>query len=56
MKVDNVEVMKLLLENGADVNARGSDGKTALMHHITTLERAKLLLERGADANARDNG
>jgi ankyrin repeat protein len=54
MIVENAEVAKLLLERGADVNARDlDDGKTALML-VKNTEVAKLLLERGADVNARD--
>ena len=53
--LDNMEVMKLLLENGADVNARDKDERTALMF-AKNAEMAKLLLENGADANAKDAG
>ena len=57
-----VEVVKLLLEYGADVNDRGEDGNTPL-HRATKLHKAtkqcyleivKLLLEYGADVNARN--
>jgi len=52
-----LEVAKLLLERGADVNARDMDGKTAL--HFTAAEgrsadTVRLLLEHGADVNAVD--
>lgn len=54
----NPACVKLLIDKGADVNARNSDGYTALMsavYHELDLRVAKLLLERGADVNARTN-
>ena len=30
-EIGQIEVVKLLIENGADVNARSNDGETALM-------------------------
>lgn len=50
------ETVQLLIENGANVNAREIDGKTALMmaaSHGHT-ETAKLLIENGADINTKD--
>lgn len=48
--------VKLLLENGADVNARGWYYKTPL--HLASslgyLEVSRLLIEHGADINAQD--
>jgi cytohesin len=49
-------IAKLLIDKGADINARGADGITPLMmacqfgdHHIV-----KLLLEKGVDIKAKD--
>jgi ankyrin repeat protein len=60
----NVEAAKLLLERGADVNARALvdeaavGGQTPLFHAVTQfgdwgLPVAQLLLERGADLSLR---
>jgi len=48
----DAEVVKLLLESGADVDAKGSDGYTALMvvAGVGETEVAKLLIESGAKA------
>ena len=53
----HTEVVGLLLEHGADINARSRDGGTAL-HTAAFLGRAetvKLLLDKGADATLRSN-
>jgi ankyrin repeat protein len=53
----HTEVVALLLEHGADVNARSKDGGTAL-HAAAFLGRAetvKLLLDKGADSSLRSN-
>jgi hypothetical protein len=57
--VDNVRVAALLLEHGADPNARNDDGWTPL-HFACWLDArdktmVEVLLRHGADVNARDN-
>jgi ankyrin repeat protein len=52
------DVAELLLARGADVNAKGNNGSTAL-HSVARCcccepEMAELLLGKGADVNARD--
>ena len=60
----NVAAAKLLLDRGADVNARatvdeaGNGGQTAIFHAVTQfdddgLPATQLLLERGADLGLR---
>jgi ankyrin repeat protein len=52
----HIEVVRTLLENGADPNLRGGlNNWYPLMHavHKNQLESAQALLERGADVNAR---
>lgn len=51
---ENYQVVKFLIDNGADVNYRNEYGFTALMMY-PTLNVAKLLVENGADVNARTN-
>ena len=49
------EIVKILVENGADVNAANNEGITALMYVLVddTTWLAEFLIENGADVNAR---
>ena len=52
-----VKAVRVLLENGADVNAKGGEGETPL-HKAAQwrfLEVLEILLENKADVNAKDN-
>ena len=56
----HVEVAELLLQHGANVNAREKMGKTVLLTALSRPQRnlasmVNFLLEHGADVNARDN-
>jgi ankyrin repeat protein len=53
IEANNLEKVKALLDQGADVNARGKDGSPALIYALRNIPIFKLLLERGADPNAR---
>ena len=56
--VKSGSVLRLLLERGADVNARNDRGRTPLhevSHNGAVLEVVHLLLEHGADVEAKDN-
>jgi ankyrin repeat protein len=48
----SLEVMRLLIDKGADVNGRSAGNATALMWAATDLEKVRLLLDKGADVNA----
>ena len=53
------QITEQLLAKGADVRARDSEGRTALllgsMNHFAQEELLKLLLAKGADVNVTDN-
>lgn len=53
------EVVRFLLENGADVNIADKYGRTALSEacktHGSSLDIVRLLVEKGADVNGADN-
>ena len=53
----HTKVVSLLLENGADVNAKSRDGGTALhaAAFLGRVETVKLLLDKGADTSVRNN-
>lgn len=54
----NEKLIRLLVQHGADVNARDPQGETALAHAVGHQEKTKpvkLLLELGADPNLADN-
>ena len=48
-------MIKLLIERGADVNAKSKDGNTALITATSygRIENVKLLIDKGADINAK---
>ncbi len=52
----SAEVVGALLKGGGEVNAKNSDGMTALMNAAAAGEDdiVRLLLDAGADINARD--
>jgi len=49
----HADVIKLLLDHGADVNAKTSKGSTALMAAAEHVDVVKLLLDHGAEVNAK---
>ncbi len=53
----HIELVELLLDKGADVNAKDKDGLTSLMVSISngSIEIVQLLLARGADVNLIDD-
>jgi ankyrin repeat protein len=57
-KDGNRELVELLLKNGADVNAEGEFGETALGQAAENGHRevVELLLKNGADVNAKEYG
>lgn len=58
LKNRNFAVIKMLLDNGADVNAHDSSGNTVLMYACrfnADKDIVKMLIRYGANVNARDN-
>ncbi|HEY5338150.1 MAG TPA: ankyrin repeat domain-containing protein [Rhizomicrobium sp.] len=54
---NDIEAAKILLDNGADVNARQEDNATPLHEaaRFADARMAELLIERGADPTLRDD-
>src|SRR6266545_223119 len=50
---DDAACVELLLKRGAEMNAAGPDGATALVYALPDAAKVRLLLDRGADVNAR---
>ena len=50
--VGSLDAMKFLIAKGADVNAKDSGGRTALIRSANDLAKIRLLLDHGADVNA----
>ena len=48
----NAESVRILLDHGADVNARNKSGATPLVYGAYNFDKARLLVEKGADVNA----
>src|SRR3984957_13385326 len=48
----NLESVRILLEHGADVNARNKSEATPLIYAAYNFDKARLLVETGADINA----
>jgi len=51
----DADVIRLLLQAGADVNARDSQGRTPVFKHQDSLENTRALIEAGADLHAVSN-
>ena len=49
MKRQETEIIKVLLQNGAKVNAKDHENCTPLEHAIPSIDIAKLLLQYGAN-------
>ena len=51
-----LEIVKYLVENGVDINAKDKDGKTTLMKTVENrnLEIVKYLVDNGANVNAKN--
>jgi ankyrin repeat protein len=51
---DNIDVVKLLISKGADINLKNKYSYSPL-HSVKSKEVARLLIENGADVNATDS-
>jgi ankyrin repeat protein len=52
---NRAEVIKLLVDRGADLNAQNDKGQTALLLALQNTDAVKASIEAGADLNLRDN-
>jgi len=52
--VECLEMVKLLIDRGADINFKDKNGKT-LLHYTSNVKLCELLIEHGADVNITDN-
>ena len=48
------EVVKFLIEHGADISKKNQNGGTCLINSVQSVELCELLLKNGADVNAQD--
>jgi len=46
------DIVRILVENGADINLPGVDGSTSLMSSVSSADLCQFLIERGASVNA----
>ncbi|XP_044745274.1 putative ankyrin repeat protein RF_0381 [Coccinella septempunctata] len=57
--LDSVEITEILLENGANIEARDIKGQTPLhwaLDHNNSFDQVRMLVMNGADVNSKDNG
>ncbi|KAM0490737.1 hypothetical protein ACHAP8_011282 [Fusarium lateritium] len=52
----DIEVARLLIEGGDDVNFKNSEGDTPLFKALQSEQFCRLLIDSGADVNAKDRG
>ncbi|XP_065348180.1 protein fem-1 homolog C [Cloeon dipterum] len=50
----HLDVVQLLVENGADIHRANYNGGTCLINSVQSVQLCKLLLENGAEVNTRD--
>ena len=48
----SLDTMRMLIDKGADVNARSAGDATALMWAVNDIDKVRLLIDKGADVNA----